>query len=102
MLQQQITSSVEKTQSEDGCVEQELFTAAAALILMYFGNWENEALKRALRYLVLQPMHESGWKPFHYYNDTAGIFEDGGAEMTATLFLEALHRYRVYLHGEYP
>jgi hypothetical protein len=46
-------------------------------------------------------MHETGWKPFHYYNDTAGIFEDGGPEMTATLFLEALYRYRIHLHGEF-
>jgi hypothetical protein len=82
--------------------EQELFTAVASLIFMYFGDWENGALKRALRYLVSHPMHESGWKPFHYYNDTAGVFEDGGAEMTATLFLEALYRYRIHLHGEYP
>lgn len=101
VLEHQITSYVETKQSEDGCVEQELLTAVAALIFIYFGNWESGALKRALRYLALHRMHESGWKPFHYYNDTAGVFEDGGAEMTATLFLEALYRYRVYLHGEY-
>jgi hypothetical protein len=100
-LRQQITSYVEKNQSEDGCVEQELFTAAAALIFIYFGRWESAVLERALRYLVSHPMHETGWKPFHYYNDTAGIFEDGGPEMTATLFLEALYRYRIHLHGEF-
>ncbi len=100
-LERKITSYLERIQSADGCVEQEFYTAAAALTFMYFGNWENDALKRALRYLARHPMHESGWKPVHYYHDTAGIFEDGGAEMTATLFLEALYRYRVHLHGEY-
>ena len=101
-LQRKITSYVEGIQSADGCVEQEFFTAAAALTFIYFGDWENNALKRALRYLALHPMHETGWKLVaSYYHDTAGIFEDGGAEMTATLFLEALYRYRVHVYGEY-
>ncbi len=101
VLGPKITSYLKERQSEDGCVEQELFTAAAALTFIYFGDWESDALQRALRYLASHPMHETGWKPVHYYHDTEGIFEDGGAEMTATLFLEALYRFRVHLHGEY-
>ncbi|HEY7820326.1 MAG TPA: hypothetical protein VIG29_19030, partial [Vicinamibacteria bacterium] len=95
VLQRKILSNFEKLQSADGCVEQPLFTATAALTFIYFERWDSEALNRALRFLAVHPMHESGWKPFHYYHDPAGVFEDGGAEMTATLFLEALYRYRV-------
>jgi hypothetical protein len=102
VLRRKIVAHLEKLQSPDGRVEQEFFTAAAALTLIYFEQWDSEALERAVRYLALHPMHQSGWKPFHYYHDTAGVFEDGGAEMTATLFLEALYRYRVHRYGSYP
>ena len=102
VLQPKIVAHLEKLQSPDGRVEQELYTAAAALTLIYFEQWEIDALERAVRYLALHPMHSSGWKPFHYYHDTAGVFEDGGAEMTATLFLEVLYRYRVRRYGTYP
>ena len=101
-LQRKIVAHLERLQTPDGRVEQEFLTAAAALTLIYFEKWDSERLERALRYLAFHPMHQSGWRPFHYYHDTAGVFEDGGAEMTATLFLEALYRYRVHLYGKYP
>jgi hypothetical protein len=42
-------------------------------------------------------MHENGWLPLAACNDRDGVFDDGGAELTATYYLEALVRYREHV-----
>ncbi len=99
MCRETIIDHIRRTQTESGLVEQELFTAMAALSLMYFRDWENSLLLKALACLASHPMHQEGWRPVHYCNDTAEVFLDGGPELTAALFLDALYRYRLHTYG---
>ncbi|WP_426195255.1 hypothetical protein [Massilia sp. DWR3-1-1] len=80
-------------QQADGMVETPFHTALAALSYMYFEAWEAPQLARAVDYLARHRMHTEGWLPWHYCNDLHGVFIDGGAELTATLYLEVLYRW---------
>ncbi len=82
---------INNNQKNDGEVESPFHTAVAALILMYFNLLNTEEYRKSLSYCISNEMHEKGWKPFHYFNDLHGIFYDGSAEVTATLFLEAIY-----------
>jgi hypothetical protein len=86
-------------QSPTGEVEHPFNTALAALTLMYFDRWQDAALHRAAEYIAAHPMHAGEWLPFHYCNDRDDVFVDGGAELTATFYLEVLFRYRQWLYA---
>jgi hypothetical protein len=94
VLREKVVKYITKQQDDSGEVESPLLTSVAALTLIYFECWEEPALDRAIQYLASHEMHDNGWKPFHIANDTWGLFNDGGAELTATFYLEALYRYR--------
>jgi len=97
VLEDKIVAYIDAQQKKDGDVEGAFNTAMAALSLIYFNRWDHPALHKAVDYLTKHEMHESGWLPMPFSNDVYGGFLDGGAEMTATFFLEALYHYREYL-----
>lgn len=81
-------------QQPDGMIDTPFHTALAALSYMYFGAWDRPQLARAVDYVARHPMHREGWLPLHYCNDLHGVFIDGGAELTAALYMEVLYRWR--------
>jgi hypothetical protein len=93
ILKEKIFEYISEKQDLDGRVINGLWTAASVLIYFYFHNSQSEVVKKAVQYLFLDKMHETGWVPLPYCNDTNDIFSDGSAELTATLYLEALYRY---------
>jgi hypothetical protein len=82
-------------QTAEGEISGPFPTALGALAFMYFEAWDSPHLESAIRYLANHEMQESGWQPTSACNDLEHrIFDDGGAELTAAMFLEALYRYR--------
>jgi hypothetical protein len=93
-VREQILDDITSRQTGEGEIGSTFDTVISALTMMYYGAWGTPGLERAVASLAEHPMHESGWLPLHYCNDRNGVFKDGGAELTATFFLEALVRYR--------
>ncbi len=81
-------------QREDGSWGTPFQTAMGLLASMYLGIGSAESRERGVRNLLRLEWHEKGWVPFPYYNDLYDVFEDGSAELTAVLVLEALLRWR--------
>jgi hypothetical protein len=98
-LKDQIVSDILLKQNQNGEVENPFNTALAALSLIFYVCWDLPALEAMINYVVSNPMHEEGWRPFHYCNDLENVFEDGGAELTATFYLHIINSWR-YKH--YP
>jgi hypothetical protein len=67
--------------------------AMIAVALMRFGWWDSPLLDDAVRQLLDDPMHETGWQPAPYANSPNFSFSDGAPGFTAALFADALHRY---------
>ena len=98
-VKDQIVSDILSKQNQNGEVENPFNTALAALSLIFYDCWDLPALESMIHYIVSSPMHEEGWRPFHYCNDLDNVFEDGGAELTATFYLHIIYSWR-YKH--YP
>ena len=94
-LKSRIIAYLNGMQDADGAIDGPFNTALGALIYMYFGDWDRPELESAVRYLASHRMHQAGWEPFHYCNDLDGVFVDGGPELTAVFYLEALYRYHL-------